>query len=138
MKFIWSDKYTVNIKEIDEQHQHYFDITNEIYALLDKKDVNYDTLMAVISELGNYAFYHLSTEEKYFAEFNYKDAESHIKAHNSFRQKVESYLVEARNSSVKINELTENVTDFAVNWLADHILVMDKKYTDYFNSHGLR
>lgn len=32
-KYIWTEKYSVGVSEIDEQHQHFFAIANEIIEI---------------------------------------------------------------------------------------------------------
>ena len=61
-KFIWTIEYSVGIESIDEQHQHFFDITNKILELSESGSSEGRDLFESLEELGNYAFYHLDTE----------------------------------------------------------------------------
>ncbi|OGG42839.1 hypothetical protein A3G50_00525 [Candidatus Jorgensenbacteria bacterium RIFCSPLOWO2_12_FULL_42_11] len=137
-RFVWDDNYSVEVAEIDEQHKHYFEITNSIYDLLSESPISADGLTVKITELGNYAFYHLSTEEKYFKQFNYEDAESHIQEHNDFRQKITDYINQARNPDTETENLANEVASFAKDWLSRHIPQFDKKYIKCFHEHDLR
>ena len=137
-KFIWTDDYSVGITLIDEQHQHFFEIANEIFDLIDKKEFEREALFAYVMELGDYALYHLGTEEKFFDEFKYAGAPEHRAAHDAFRATAGKYLDDARASTTDITELSGKIASFAGNWLKNHILVMDKQYASFFREHGLR
>jgi len=137
-KFIWTEKYSVGITLIDEQHQHFFEITNEIFDLIDGKSPEREALFAYLEELGDYALYHLGTEEKFFDEFKYEGAPEHRIAHNAFRETVGKYIDEARKNNADIAKLSENTASFASGWLKNHILAMDKQYAPFFREHGLR
>ena len=68
-KFVWDDSFSVEVAEMDEQHKHFFSIVNEIYDLILGGDVQREKLIFHVTDLGNYAAYHLSTEEALFNEF---------------------------------------------------------------------
>ncbi len=122
---------------IDEQHQHFFEIANQIYDMLDTKQGEKEKLVIIINELKDYAFYHLATEEKYFNQFAYSDMAHHMKYHTMFRIQAGEYMDRIKDESVDINKLAQDVTDFATKWLATHILAADKMYAPFFIEKGL-
>jgi len=136
-KFVWTSEYSVGIKEIDEQHQHFFEIANRIIDLTMKTDLAQEDVAKSLEELGNYAFYHLGTEEGYFDKFNYPDAPLHIAAHNDYRKMVNDYFVQLRAAGSDFKKIAEEMASYSINWLSGHILLVDKKYTQFFNEHGL-
>lgn len=135
--FTWAPSYSVGIAEIDEQHQYFFSIANDIIKLADKKDSSKDELFTLLGKLGDYAMYHLSTEEEYFTKFEYPDVAPHIEAHNRFRTEIKKYLVDVREADVDVRGLAMKAALFSNDWLSGHILTMDKLYTKFFNEHGL-
>jgi len=137
-KFVWTKEYSLGISVIDEQHQHFFEIANKIYDMLDKKDNKREDLAQIINELKDYAFYHLATEEKYFNQFAYSDMANHMKAHSMFRVKSEEYTDRADNPKEDLQKLALEITDFATKWLSMHIIVADKLYAPFFQAHGLK
>lgn len=146
VKFFWNEKYSVNVELIDEQHRTWFGIINHIFDLLDTEnllsaeqtvEVKREKLSSIVSQLREYAFFHLATEEGFFRDFKYEDAEAHIAAHNAFRKKYEDYLEMLKKPDADLEALTADLANFSRDWLASHILIMDKKYTKCFNSHGL-
>jgi len=137
-KFIWSEEYSVNIQEIDEQHKEFFVIVNDLLEASEDASVTKEMMLMKIGLLGNYAAYHLGTEEDLFSNFKYQDAPEHIKAHDMFREKVKELISKAETENVDQKELIGEAADFAGDWLLNHILIMDKKYSKFFNEHGLK
>lgn len=64
----WSEKLSVGIKEIDDQHKHFIGIVNKLHESVEKGDVT-DELDKIFVELNDYAAFHFETEEKYFENF---------------------------------------------------------------------
>ena len=140
-KFIWTEKYGVGIQLIDEQHKHFFEIVNKILDLVDKESKGSLTRRNVsdlLDELGNYALYHLGTEEGYFDALNYPDVILHISSHNKYRETIKKYLNRVIDEKEDVKKLLEEAASYSGNWLSQHILETDKKYTIFFNEHGLK
>jgi len=136
-KFIWTDKYKLDINVIDEQHKHFFEIVNNIYALLEKGNSDRAEIIKMTDELKDYAFFHLSTEEKYFNQFFYSDMTNHMKYHTMFREKTNEYSDRIKNEKEDLPKLAQEMADFAQTWLIKHIMVADKMYAPLFKQHGL-
>jgi hemerythrin-like metal-binding protein len=136
-KFVWTPEYSLDIGIIDEQHQHFFGIVNEIYDILEANKSDSAELIKVINELRDYAFYHLSTEEKYFNQFAYSDIANHMEYHMMFREQSDKYFERINSGNEDLPKLALEITDFAKNWLMKHILVADKMYAPLFKEHGI-
>jgi hemerythrin len=139
-RFVWDDSYSVNVKLIDEQHKHFFEIVNQSFDLLEIDPQNRAKIFAVIDELIAYGKFHLSTEERYFEQFNFIHSKEHIRSHNIFREKVDLYLLYLKNLKItdSVEDLAAAVTTFSKNWLSQHILISDKEYITLFNENGLK
>ena len=128
----WQAKYSLNIKEIDEQHKIFINLINEVYGTIIKVKQTY-LIDQVISKLVDYAALHFMTEEKYFIDFNYSESISHIKEHKYFLGKIDQF-----QKDFNINNLLSfQVLYFMKDWLIKHILISDKKYIDCFKKGGL-
>ena len=132
MKFVWDKNYSVKVKKFDSQHQHFFEITNSIYDLIQNINVSRDELFPKILELVNYGEYHLSSEEEAFTKFNYPDANGHLQEHALYRQRTQEYLERCIDTSANLNLLAKELADFASSWLVEHISTIDKKYSSSF------
>lgn len=130
MNFIWKEEYSVNVKQLDDQHKFFLGIMDKCYeAIQEKKE-----LKKTINELIEYADLHFKTEERYFDEFQYDGAAEHKQAHQDLRDKIKLILL--KNEADQTKKAFEFL-DFLEDWLVDHLANMDKKYTYCFNKHGL-
>lgn len=138
MKIVWNKNFSVKVQLMDYQHEHFFEIINKIFGLVDQSKMNEEILMEVIKELENYANYHLTTEEELFKKFEYKEAKEHVRIHNLYREKMNEFMkiMNDKNSDKAI--LAQNVAQFVADWLINHIMTVDKRYTECFNKHGLK
>lgn len=132
MRIEWKDEYNLGIKEIDEQHQKFFEIlasANDI-LLLEKHTSDQEK---IIKEMFDYADYHFSTEEKYFEKFDYSEKDTHEKEHDEYRRKTLDFH---KKISTEKDVYTEMI-DFIYGWWVGHILNTDRKYIKNFHNNGL-
>ena len=129
-EFIWNDKYSVKVPSLDEQHKHFFQITNRILYLLEKPHNSElkRSLTQEVIELGRYASYHLDYEEGCMRKHKCAGCDGHSEIHDIYRDKVLMYLRQVRESSTDIYALAQEVADFSQNWLSRHILNKDREY----------
>lgn len=137
-KYIWTEKYSVGVAEIDKQHQHFFEIANDVMEIAEKKDVPLGGLLFKVTNLSNYAVYHLLTEENIFARYHYPDSMEHIAAHDAYREKMKGFVVDVEKAGVDTQNLALKIAEFAGDWLMNHILVMDKKYEAFMRGNGIK
>ncbi len=130
----WSDSLSVNVAEIDQQHQKLVAMINELNDAM-RQGKGKEALKHIVSGLISYTGTHFKTEEQYFDRFGYPDADSHKKNHADFVQKV----MEFNNGFEKGKfGLTLEIMNFLSNWLQTHIKGTDKKYSKFFNDNGLK
>jgi hemerythrin len=132
--FQWEEKYSVGIQSIDNQHKEIFNHLNELLqAMKEGKAENVTT--KIILELAKYAKIHFQKEEFFFQRFNYPQADEHIREHQLFIEKVESFKTEFKSGRIT---LTFELLSFLKNWIDHHIMEVDKKYIECFQENGLR
>ena len=132
--FKWDDSFLIHVNEIDDQHHGLVDLVNELHEAM-RVGKGQNVLESTLNKLVQYTLVHFQTEESYFKRFGYSDAESHIKEHANFVQKVGEFKEGFEKGKVL---LTLDVLDFLYNWLNTHIKGTDKKYGPFFNQHGLK
>jgi len=135
MAFIkWSTNLSVNVAEIDSQHQHLVNFINDLSEAM-KEGKGKDVAGEIISGMILYAQTHFATEEKYFDKFGYPETLMHKEEHNAFVKKV----TEFKNDFDKGKQLLSiPLLSFLRDWLVNHINVSDMKYSGFFNENGLR
>lgn len=131
--FVWSDKYSVNIKEIDEQHKKLVDMLNELHDAM-KSGKGKEIVGKTLTELIKYAGTHFANEERLMTAHGYPEYNAHKAEHTKFTLKV-SELQKSFQQGAPV--LTVEVLNFLKDWLQTHILGIDKKYGPFLNSKGI-
>ena len=132
--FKWDHSYSVNVIEIDLQHQKLVSMINELNDAM-KQGKGKDILGKIVNGLITYTKTHFKTEEKYFDRFGYSGTNSHKHAHIAFIKKVSEFKENFENGN---RFITIEVVNFLINWLQEHIKGADKKYSQFFNEKGLK
>lgn len=118
----WDPIYSVGIKGIDKQHQKIFNLINHLEEVAENDKVE---VQKAITELKDYALYHFDTEENLFNMTNYAEKDIQKREHDEFKSKLVSF---SKNiDSVVVDDLF----DFLVEWLINHILKEDMKYSAF-------
>ena len=129
----WNDKYSVNINEIDGQHQKLVRIINLLHDSM-KEGKGRDVVGKVLNDLVNYTIFHFSYEEKLFDKYNYPENQIHKLEHENLVEKVKMFVQDFEKGK---GVLPFEVMNFLQDWLLKHISGTDKKYSAFFNSKGL-
>ena len=142
-KFIWKDIYSVGIPSIDDQHKDFFSTANEIVNLFDtkadlEKNVIKEKLRAALRKLVEHGDIHFRTEEGYFDRLHYSGAAEHERAHESYRKKVARFAEELEKPDADVPLIAEDIANYSIFWLSDHILQVDKQYSIFFQEHGVK
>ncbi len=132
--FNWSDKYSVNVAEMDNQHKELLNILNELYDAMSARKSN-EVLGTVITKLLNYTRKHFSIEEAYMQKFNYTGYPTQKREHEFFIGKIQEFQKDLAAGKLT---LSLDISTFLKNWLINHISVEDKKYSSVFNAKNLR
>lgn len=136
--FVWTRKYSVDVKEIDDQHKQFLKIANGILKYSANKKITRAKLLIELGKFLNYALYHFETEETHFEDFNCPQP-GHIEAHNAFRSKYRKlFTLVEKCPEQDMHKHAAEAGEFAGTWILQHILIMDKGYTGCFNEHGLK
>ncbi|OCC14532.1 Methyl-accepting chemotaxis protein [Dissulfuribacter thermophilus] len=130
----WGPKFSVDIKEIDDQHKKLVSMVNTLHRAF-KEGTDHEVIASILSGLIDYTVYHFGTEEKYFDEFGYPEAELHKKVHNDLTRKVLAFKEKFDEGKATVSiELLKFLKD----WLTNHICITDKKYVPYLKEKGLK
>jgi hemerythrin len=130
----WKETYSVNVKEFDEQHKKLVAMINELHAAM-KMGKGKEAMAVILQEMVDYAASHFATEEKYMTRLGFPGYAQHRDEHSAFKKKVLDFQQEYNAGSVA---LSIEVMDFLVDWLVKHIQSIDKQYSQFFNTKGLK
>ena len=140
-QFAFTDKYRTGIELVDDEHKRLFEIikdTNDVIhtELLHDK---YDEIMRLLAELREYTEVHFSDEEAMMERIHYPDIDAQKRAHSAFVGRlVEIDLSELDAMDDNQEEYLQDLIQFLLSWLSNHILGMDKKIGAYVTEHGVQ
>lgn len=129
----WDQKFSVNVKEIDNQHKKLVDMVNELHEAM-KMGKGKDIMEKVLAELVNYTASHFATEERLMTQYSYPQFALHKTEHDKLVQQVLSFQKDFNSGKVAI---TLDLMTFLRDWLANHILGTDKKIGAFLNEKGV-
>ncbi|MBD3310944.1 MAG: bacteriohemerythrin [Candidatus Magasanikbacteria bacterium] len=135
MPLIWKEENSVGVKMFDLQHKELFDIINELIEAINNKKFN-DVIDDIMVRLVDYGNYHLSTEEKFFDQYDYPEKDSHKALHDEYINKINSFQQRYQNQDGEI-DIAFDLVNFLENWWVNHINGADKKYSEFFNGKGV-
>lgn len=127
--FAFTEKYLTNIPMIDQEHKKLFDIIREANDLIHNIVLHdkYDRIIAILDQLKDYTENHFAHEEKYMTDIGYPDLSFQINTHTSFIEKLASMnFNELESMDDNQQEYLEDLIDYLLNWLSEHILGADK------------
>ncbi len=119
---------------IDKQHKTLIDTINELHEAM-KQGKSRDITGKTLDKLINYTKEHFTTEENFFQKFDYKEKSSHTLEHDGFVKKVVELKKSFENGNTMISP---EVLNFLSTWTKSQILVIDKKYSEFLNSKGIK
>ena len=125
----WSGKFSVKIKEMDNQHKKIIGLINYLYdARLANKE--YEVLSKIFDELMDYTRAHFGKEEDLMQKYGFPDYLSHKSLHDNL---IQSVVKLQKNYYAGNEDISTDVAILLNDWIADHILKEDKKYTPFLN-----
>lgn len=129
----WDDSYSVHITKIDEQHKGLVKLVNELHDAMSQGAAT-SVLGKVLSSLVSYTIVHFNTEEELLRSYNYPDLDKHKAEHDKLTGQVKDFESKFKEGK---STITYELMDFLSDWLINHILDSDKKYSAYLASRGV-
>lgn len=130
----WSEKYSMELKEIDDQHKVLVGMINELHDAM-KQAKSKEISLKIINKMAEYTKFHFSTEEKYMQRFEFPDYTEHKLEHERFVEKVLTFKEDYENGKAGVSY---EILNFLKEWLVGHIQLTDKKYASLFKEHGVK
>lgn len=131
--FSWDNSYSVNIREIDEQHKVLIKLINNLHDSM-KVGKGKEALGPILNELVDYTVYHFGHEEKLFTDNGYPESSQHKAVHAKLVEQVKAIKKDYESGNAV---MTIEVMHFLKDWLSGHIMGTDKKYSSFLNAKGI-
>jgi len=131
--FTWNSSYSVKVKRFDDDHQQLFNIINELHEGM-KAGRGKEVLHDVLTKLLRYTERHFTAEEAVMKELAYPGLAAQTEQHRKFTSKIKEVADQYKAGTIG---LSVSVLDFLSKWLTQHIVGVDKQYSDFMNAKGV-
>ena len=125
---IWTDKNSLNIPIIDEQHRGIVSIINSLHYFI-KQGLGFQALLPTIIIMEQYSIIHFEAEQSLLKKYGYPDYDNHYLLHAKLRENIKAIKAQSF-----LNKDTDAVIDFLKNWWIHHINFEDKKYVKWITA----
>ena len=131
----WDDSYSTKNTEIDEQHQKWIEIYNELHETLMKGDIKnlLEVTISTLKAMEDYAHYHFTFEEEFMKSIGYPNIVEHKRLHKDFASQIYELNRDIREGRAVLNT---QLIKLMRNWIVDHILHNDKQYAEFAKPSG--
>lgn len=125
--FTFSSKYETGVPSIDAEHKQLFALIEETDRVIHSEWLydKYDEIVNIIDGLRNYTLLHFNNEEAYMERIGYDGLEAQQITHQAFIDKLNEIDLCAVDENQQ--ESLEELIQFLLGWLVNHIMKMDKK-----------
>lgn len=131
----WRSSYETGIPSMDEQHKKLIDLVNTMYRVM-RGSENISSVDEVLEEMEKYAQIHFRDEEELLQKHNYTAFESHIAAHQIYREKIAVLLKEMKEDESRKGTVEKQLYSFLRQWWIEHIVQEDKEYGAFLKEKG--
>lgn len=123
----FTDEYLTGIDLVDAEHKELFRIVDKANRLVKDFDSlsGFDEIVKILDELKQYTKEHFADEEEYMEGINYIGLEAQKRAHMAFIDKLEN--IDLKQIDDNPQENLQELLEFLLGWLVNHILHTDKK-----------
>jgi hemerythrin len=129
----WNESLRVNVADVDSQHQQLVQMINALHDAM-AGGRSKEVMGELIDGLMQYTVIHFGTEEAYFDQFGYPQAEAHKEQHQHFVAQVGDFKQGFDENRLF---LSIDVMNFLSEWLVEHIQGSDKAYAPFLKQNGV-
>ena len=124
----WSESLSVQVELIDDQHKKLVGLINQLFRAVGSGSPQAQ-IEAVLAELIKYTAYHFQTEEDLFDRFGYPEKEAHKQIHAQLVAQAVDYQQKFKQGD---GSVAMSLLQFLKDWLVNHIMKTDKRYSSFF------
>ncbi len=125
----WTSNLSVGVAQIDNQHKLLFEKAEKLFEAGKNRQAQ-SYIGEMLNFLEDYTKQHFADEERYMLSIFYPDYAAQKKAHAAFVEQL-AKLKSDYNSTGGDFLVILNANKLVVNWLTQHISLMDKKIGEY-------
>lgn len=126
---VWNEDLRVGVPEIDEAHQHFINLINDLNRSM-TEGMGPAEILNRLQLVIDDAERHFSHEEALFRELNYPDAYIHTQFHTRIMNELQT--IKEKFIPYGMDTSWLNAGLMIKNILLEHIRMEDMKYADYY------
>jgi len=130
----WNDRYSVGVKNLDDQHAVLVETLNELHEAMMKGKAK-EITGVMLGKLVDYTRVHFSSEEQMMKAARFPGLAAHRAKHQELTRQVGEFVGRYERGEITLNL---QLLNFLRDWLSNHILKEDQEYGPWLNSHGIR
>ena len=123
----WNQALTIGIPEIDYQHRNLVSMLNALHAAIESGEPQ-EHLGEILEELDLYVINHFANEERLMERLHYEYLAQHKAEHLRLAESVQEH----RNAFNRGEAKAEDLMQFLVRWLLNHIAGADSHIGEAF------
>lgn len=131
-RMVWTANCRLGFEEVDSQHRLLYAIANELIEIESPASQEME-IKYLLRHLRDYIEKHFRYEEELMANHNYPQLENHKQKHD----KIVVEMKEALQNSNSMTKLKSNLEDLLISWIQTHILIEDKRFSDWAKVHKI-
>ena len=130
----WNSSFSVNVAEMDAQHQALIEIINQLHDAMRNGKASQE-VNTFVDKMVDYAQRHFKEEEKILAANRYPAFAKQKAEHDAFIVKALEFKRDVSQGKITTSV---HVSNFLRDWWTGHIQGEDKQYGSYLNSKGIK
>jgi len=131
----WSEKFSVGVRELDEQHQQLIKLLNLLILTQGTANTRSETISDTLMAMTRYAQAHFQAEEKLMEDYGFPGLEEQKIQHRDFRKKTVAF---STATYYGVDQVPEALLEYLVEWWVHHILEDDMAYRSFFKDKGVK
>ena len=130
----WSEKYSVGVKALDQQHTALVDTLNKLHEAMMKGQAQ-TVVGSLLRQMVKYTVDHFTAEEAMMTSSKYPGLAAHRAKHIELTRQVGEFVDRYERGEIALNVQLMN---FLRDWLTTHILKEDKEYGPWMSKNGIK
>jgi len=130
----WDDKYSVGVREIDDEHVELFDAVRELESAIARNAEAAET-GASLMKLTAVTSKHFAGEEAMMRKAKYPGMTLHIANHQRLMEKLGAFSARHSRDGAQLNQ---HAVSFLRDWLLFHVENDDARYGDWLKDLARR
>ena len=130
----WSEKFSVGVRELDQQHKQLIKLLNRLISTQGTINTHSETVSDTLVAMTRYAQAHFKAEERLMEAYGFPGLEEQKRQHRKFRKKTVDFCTATTQG---FDQVPEAMLEYLVSWLIHHILEDDMAYRSFFKEKGI-